>query len=159
MKTILVILFLLTTAGLSAQNSPEQSAFDYFFTNIFSDDYGETKLRRIGFSGHTQEELSSFGIFKPCFEDLSIYTQLAQNLESKSIVTSIDIDYSPYKEMVKFKKAQKKYNLYIWRASKLNESYFVQINMEERNQGIDAYYFELDENGNVLNWCRTGLIW
>ena len=134
----------------------EQIAFDYFFNEIFSTEYKDD-ICKISFNGFTENELSSFGIYKPCFEEeISIKLNVKANESKESIPISINKENV---ENLKFKKGKSKYRLNIMKASKIGDFYYVQIELTKKNHFTNAYYLRISDKEVVIKCCKTGLVW
>jgi hypothetical protein len=150
-----LIIALITSINVQAQKN-EQIAFDYFFNDIFPAEYKDD-ICKISFSGFSENELTSFGIYKPCFEEELSKALNAKSHESKQS-TPVPINREKV-EGVKFKKGKSKYRLNILKASKVGDFYYVQIELTKKNHFTNAYFLQISDKEVVTEWCKTGLVW
>jgi len=140
--------------NLNAQvDSNEQIAFDYFFNQIFLKEYSKENIYKINFKFKTEPSFSYFNYFKPCFDEQEFTFEL-NNPNSSSIPININ-----RVKKIKFKKHITKFRVYVLRATKFQNNYFVLIEFSKKREFTDAYLLKINSQGDVINWCKTGVVW
>lgn len=157
MLRLTLILLIVSFTTQAQQISFEQNAFDYFFNNIFMENY--PKVKSIQFSGSTERTLTEFDILKNCFqEDDQIRKGLYNNAHGKSFPAK-SLNVKTISNVVfKNRKVSSKIELHILQATEFDGKVYVEIELIKLRHYTDAYFVELDQLGNVLRWCKTGLI-
>ena len=136
----------------------EQNAFGYFMDSIFYENY--KKIKRIDFSGLTEDELSTLSFGKNCFTDEpQLALKLLENgmhkkFPKKEIIfpSKCEIKIKP----VRAKSSKKRLKLSIKQANEIDNKIYITIELVNFYNTVDMYLLELDKNGNVLRWCKTG---
>jgi len=154
MKNLFLIMAVISVWNTNGQVSSEQIAFNYFFDNIFFKNY-KLETNVIQFSGKTEINYSEFGIYKPCFKYPAFESAPNRSRENSK---SIPIDIGSI-DKVRIKKSKHKYRLNVLIANKIGDTYYVQIEFTKNKHFTDAYFIKLDDNGQVLDWCKTGIVW
>jgi len=150
-KIFTFITMILTISNMNSQDIKEQIAFDFFFENIF---YNEYTIDKLQFSGIIEQDESNFSYYRPCFEDNQFdlgITYQENDIESRTIKTN-KIRH------VKFKKKYNRYKLYVLRATKEKEFYYVQIEIIKKRQYADSYFFKINKLNEVVEWCKSEVV-
>jgi hypothetical protein len=155
----LIFLLLLIPIGTYAQVSElEQKTFDFFFDSIFREKY--PNIDELKFTGCTEKELTEFGLFTDCFkrESPAVWELLYDHAHGKTLPPA-KIDVSRASRIVKMSKhaGKSKIRLHVLRAIRTKDKSYVMIGLVKHRQFTHAYFFELDNTGNILGWCETGL--
>lgn len=133
-----------------AQETIEQSAFNYFFSEIFINEYSN-EVNSLGFSSLAEGGTNDGFYYSPCFtKEIIDYPESDTNESPKKIITS-NIN------SVKFKNRKLRYNLKIFRALVWHKEYIVQIHIQRRDR-VDIYFVRLNLDGHIFDWCKTGII-
>lgn len=156
---ILVLIFLISSGKLISQNTipKEQVAFEYFFQNIFVNSYKD--VCKLEFSGSTEDEISSFGtIYNFCLgEDVAkeLYKASLENKNKNKVWINTD---KLKNTKLALNKRKQKFRVIVLKTSKINNLYYVQIEIMKKRHYVDSYFFVIDENNDVLNWCKSNVI-
>jgi hypothetical protein len=160
MRHFFGIIFLFGSMQATAQPVPfEQKALDYFMVNVFDSNY--QKLKTIEFSGFTEDHMTNFEFGHNCFStDFKLELDLINNslnkiLPKKKIILS---KRSNLKVRPLHKNSSKIFKLSINQANELNNKIYVSIQLLKLSYLVDIYLFEFDKSGDVLRWCRTGVV-
>jgi len=160
MKSILINLLLLFYHGDKPNFLYEQMAFNYFFENIFEKEFPEEKA--IHFSGFTEKNKSYlFTYVGPCFEDADRDFQINlanAAVEPDSIQKVIDIELAKSRVKFEIKKNVGKLTLNIYSATSFNDLYYVLIMLKYKS-GQSYFLFELNQEGAINRWCKTGIVY
>lgn len=155
MKTNLFLIVLFTFCiNISYSQNIEQKAFDYFFSNIFPNEY--SGIDKISFDGNIKRKITSFGHYKPCF-DVELFSDYNTS-DTLNKLTNTNVNIDKIRE-IKFRRSKSRYSLYVMKANKRDNFYFVQIELTKRNEFTDAYYIKIDSSNTVIEWCKTGDVW
>lgn len=151
--------FILLTASFTAQAQQinfEQKAFDHFFGNLFKEKYPEVKA--IQFCGSTEKALTEFDLLKNCFQDGDqIRKGLYDNAHGRSLPEKVINVATASNVSFKDKKVKSKIKMHILQATEVDGKVYVAIELIKHLHYTDAFFFEFDQGGNVLRWCKTGL--
>lgn len=160
MRYLLYLTFVFPSFSLNAQSIKyEQKAFEYFMDKVFNNNY--KKVKSIEFSGFTEDKLADLSFGKNCFNDepqlaLSLINNgLHKVFPKKEIVFS-----SKYQIKVKAvsRKSSKRLKLSIKQANEINNKLYVTIELVNIYNTLDIFLLELDKNGDILRWCKTGFM-
>ncbi|WP_339695013.1 hypothetical protein [uncultured Roseivirga sp.] len=156
-------LFLMTTSLLSLGQTInyEQRAMEHFFDSIFYSEY--PKASDIQFSGLTSERVSQFGFLNPCFGEgriPEIYTKLETAARNKQLVKPSRVDLSEFDEIIfKKRRAKSRLKLELAQAVAVDGYYYVELDITVRVHSLDAYYLKINEVGDLVDWCKTAIIY
>jgi len=148
----LTILFLLTTFT-DPETSLEQKACDYFFANIFKEEYPDYKV--IEFDNQTDTTRYG-GIVHKCknWDDRTKGEIVSTTPDKSTLVIAITTD-------VKVKKRTKnsgRLKIGVWSKIKVADNYFVLIGTYRKLRFAEYFFIELDREGTVIGACKQGEI-
>lgn len=137
----------------------ERNAIFYFFDSVFSLNY--PKAKSVDFSGNVEKEKSHFFRFDECFNDFH-----AKN-DSLAVNSKTDIKEMNFKDLkingYKWKKytsySKRRLKMFVYQANLWESKVYVLIMIIKVYSYNDAYMFELNTEGKVLRWCKTGQYW
>lgn len=146
----LTIVFFLTTFT-DPETSLEQKACDYFFANIFKDEYPDYKV--IEFDNLT-DTTRYWGIVHKCKDwDDKTKGQIVSATPDKSTqVTATTAD-------VRVKRRTKnsgRLKVGVWSKIKVGDHYFVLIGAYRKLRFAEYYFIELDKDGEIIRTCKQG---
>lgn len=155
LKWIFTLLIATLTARAQDVNF-EQRAFDYFFSNLFQERY--PSIDAIQFAGCTEKIFTEFDLYKNCFQDgdqirKGLYDNAHGKLGSEKVISTKNLSAISFKT----KKVKSKVKLHILQATEVDEKYYVMVGLIKLADYTDAYFFEFDQRGEVIRWCKTGL--
>lgn len=161
MKRLIFIFFLTVSSPTLGQPvSYEQIAFEHFFKNIFRKEY--EGVNTIQFSGQLESESSNFGILKICFDnDIELYKKIEEAAKKTDLKVSPEVDNNAISQIINFKKRKVKNNLRlnIFKSTNVENLHYVELSITKINRQWGVYFFEMNDNGEVKRWCKTGLIY
>ena len=151
---IKLALILLTTLLSDAPDSLEQKACDYFFDNIFRQEYQHYKV--IEFQNQTDASDWNIGIVHQCKNwNQAIKGQII----SSTPANTVDIKANTADVRVKkIEKNSRRLKVYVHSNIKVGDSYFVSITIYRKLRFADHYFIEFDNDGNIIHICETGEI-
>ncbi len=154
MKFLLIPLFLLISGALHSQPShPEQTAYDYFITEILIQEYREEK--RVYYSGYTEEKIHFSGILLDCFESVDRFRELVstfQNIESEKLLIQISSTSVNLKRSKRVKMG--KLNLEVYRAIITGDQTYVYLTVYKPKHFVDHYLITISpESREVIDVC------
>jgi hypothetical protein len=149
----LIILSLLTTFTDTPETSLEQKACDYFFSDIFKNEYQDYKV--IEFDNQT-DTTKYWGIVHKCKNwDDKTKGQIVSAKPDKStkvVATTTDVK-------VKQKtKNSGRLKIGVWSKIKVGDNYFVLIGTYRKLRFAEYFLIELDKDGKVIGTCKQGEI-
>jgi hypothetical protein len=146
------ILFFLTTFT-GPGTSLEQKACDYFFSNIFKNEYADYKV--IEFDTQT-DTTRYWGIVHKCNNwDDKTKGQIVSATPDKStrvIATVTDV------RIKKRTKNSGRLKIGVWSKIKIGDNYFVLIGTYRKLRFTEYFLIELDKEGKVIGTCKQGEI-
>lgn len=148
----LTILSLLTTFT-GPGTSLEQKACDYFFSNIFKNEYADYKV--IEFDNQT-DTTRYWGIVHNCN---NWGDKTKEQIESATPDKSIQIIATV--TGVRVKKTTKnsgRLKIGVWSKVKIGDNYFVLIGAYRKLRFAEYFLIELDKEGKVTGTCKQGEI-
>jgi hypothetical protein len=158
MRILLVLVLYLLILNCKAQSiNYEQIAFEYFFKNIYNQEYYSSQ-RKVSFKGHSEKEISmNFPIVGICLKLDSMSFRKALNMsklrENKSYK---DIDLSKVKHINFRKKSDIVLKLYS--ENEVCGLHYVEILIILKKYEVYYFIFEISDEGNIIRWCKTGYI-
>lgn len=147
-------LILLYTSFIFSQNTPEQAAFNYFFENIVQKEYKEQKLK-LKFTGNSEPSTSGLFVSIPCLNKKDNLKLLNEGFKDAASVAIDENKYNDYINKACLTGKRKKYKLSIYRYMKLEKNNLVLLSLNEKNRITKFYYFIIDENNEITDWCKT----
>ena len=152
----LIFIFLITTLAVQAQPiNFEQTAFNYFATEIFPQNYPSAKI--ICYSGQTEIERSIAGPFAKCFESDGNFSQFYYQ-QRKSESEKLTIESGTFHQFkIKAKTKSKQLNLRIYRAVTNGEIAYVYIKVFKEKHFVDHYLIKVSSN-QVVDACHMNEI-
>ena len=161
-KVILPLFLLMITLSSFAQTVDyEQKAIEHFFGSIFESEYATAS--DIQFSGCTRERITQFDFLKPCFEGgrlSDIYVKLETAARSRQPNKPLEIDLSGINGITfKKRKAKSKLELELSQAIEVEGNYYVEVDITQKKSSLSAYYLRIDKKGNLIDWCKTGVVY
>jgi hypothetical protein len=152
----LIFILLITASAVKAQQiNFEQTAFDYFVTEIFTQKYPDAKV--LYYSGQTENERSIAGPFAKCFQSDSDFSQFFYK-QKKSESEKLAIESSSHQQIKKTSKAKsKQLNLRIYRAVTNGEIVYVYIKVFKEKHFVDHYLVKISSN-KVVDACHENEI-
>jgi hypothetical protein len=146
------IIFLLTTFTAPG-TSLEQKACDYFFANIFKEEYPDYKV--IEFDNQT-DTTRYWGIVHKCKNwDDKTKSQIVSAIPDKStqvIATTTDV------RVKKRTKNSGRLKIGVWSKIKVGDNNFVLIGTYRKLRFAKYFLIELDREGKVIGTCKQGEI-
>lgn len=144
---------LLLTIFTDPGTSLEQKACDYFFSNIFKDEYADYKV--IEFDNQT-ETTKYWGIIHKCHNwDDKTKGQIISATPDESIqvvATTTDV------RVKKRTNNSGRLKIGVWSKIKVGDNYFVLIGTCRKLRFAEYFLIELDEEGKVIETCKQGEI-
>lgn len=152
----LIFMFLIAALATQAQQiNFEQTAFNYFATEIFTQNYPNAK--GIYYSGQTESERSIAGQFAKCFESDSNFSQFYYE-QKKSESEKLIIESGTFHQFKKTAKTKsKQLNLRIYRAVTNGEMAYVYIKVFKENHFVDHYLIKVSSN-KAVDACHVNEI-
>ena len=151
MIKLTLIFFLTTFTGQGT--SLEQKACDYFFANIFKEEYPDYKV--IEFDNQT-DTTRYWGIVHKCKNwDNKTKRQIVSAIPDKStqvIATTTDV------RVKKRTKNSGRLKIGVWSKIKVGDNYFVLIGTYRKLRFAEYFLIELDNEGKILVTCKQGEI-
>jgi len=147
----LAILSLLTTFT-DPGTSLEQKACDYFFSNLFKNEYADYKV--IEFDNQT-DTTRYWGIVHKCSNwDNKTKGQIVSVTPEKSTRVTANTDV----RVRRTTKNSGRLKIAVWTKIKVDDSYFVLIGAYRKLRFAEYFFIELDKDGNVIGTCKQGEI-
>jgi len=148
----LTLIFLLTTFT-DPETSLEQKACDYFFANIFGDEYPDYKV--IEFDNQT-DTTRYWGIAHKCKNwDDKTKGQIVSARPDKSTHVNATTTDVRVKQRTKNSGNLK---IGVWSKIKVGDNYFVLIGTYRKLRFAEYFFIELDKDGKVVGTCKQGEI-
>jgi hypothetical protein len=146
-------MILLLTIFMYPETSVEQKACDYFFANIFRNEYSDYKI--IEFDNQT-DTTRYWGIVHKCknWDDKTIGQIVSTTPDKSTVVMAITTD-------VKIKKRTNNSGLLkirVWSKIRVGDNYFVLIGAYRKLRFAEYFFIELDREGKVIGTCKQGEI-
>lgn len=137
--------------------SIEAIACEYFLNKIVPVEYPNGL--KVSFRERTEKEFSTFGLIDNCFEESDINFKVRLDSvafnSSKHSAEGFRIKLSRKPNYVKNWARTK---LWIYKATKLDELFYVELTLHTKHQGQDSYILEITKGGEVMRYCRGSLI-
>jgi hypothetical protein len=150
---IKLTLILLTITFSDSTDNLEQKASDYFFDNVFNQDYKEYKI--IEFKNLTDTS-KYYGIIHKC-EDWDKETKY--QIMSTKPGESVDITAKTKDVKIKnIKTNSGRLKIYVYSKVKVGDNYFVSIATYRKLHFANYYFIKFDKDGNIIDTCSTGEI-
>lgn len=148
----LTIIFFLT-AFTDPGTTLEQKACDYFFTNIFKNEYPDYKV--IEFDNQTNTT-RYWGVVHKCENwDSKTKGQIVSTTPDKS--TQVTASRAEVK-VKKITKHSGRLKISVWSKIKVGDSYFVLVGAHRKLRFAEYFFIELDNEGKVIGTCKQGEI-
>ena len=148
----LTILFLLTTIT-EPKPGLEQKAVDYFFANMFKEEYPDYSV--IEFDNET-DTTRYWGIVHQCnIWDDKTKGQIVSATPDKStkvIPTTTDV------KVKRRKRNSGRLRIGVWSKIEVGDNYFVLIRVYRKLRFAEYFFIELDREGKVISTCKQGEI-
>jgi hypothetical protein len=149
---ILTMLSLLTTFT-DPEKSLEQKACDYFFANIFKDEYPDYKA--IEFDNQTDTTKYLESVHKCNNWDDKTKAQIVSTTPDKSThvsATATDL------KVKRTKKNSGGLKIAVWSRVRVGNNYFVIIRAYRKLRFVEYFFIELDKEGKIIGTCKQGEI-
>jgi hypothetical protein len=147
--TILSLLAGFTDPGTSL----EQKACDYFFANIFRQEYPDYKV--IEFDNQT-DTTRYWGVVHNCknWDDKTKEQILSTRPENstKVIATTTNV------RIKKTRRNSGKLKVAVWSKIKVGDNYFVLIGTYRKLRFAEYFFIQLDKEGRIIGTCKQGEI-
>jgi hypothetical protein len=146
--TLIILTFLSDTP-----DSLEQKACDYFFDNIFRQEYQDYKV--IEFQNQT--DTSKYrGIVHQCKNwDQTTKEQIMSSAPGKTVGVKANTTAIRVK---KIKQKSGRLKVYVYSSVKVGGNYFVSIATYRKLRFTEYYFIQFDNAGNIIGTCKTGEI-
>jgi len=150
---IKLTLIFLTTILADTPDNLEQKACDYFFDNIFSQDYKDYKV--IEFQNQTDTS-KYWGIVHQCKSwDQTTKGQIISATPAKTI----DIKANTVDIRIKgINKNSGRLKIYVYSHIKVGDNYYVSIATYRKLRFAEYYFIKFDKEGRIIDTCKTGEI-
>jgi hypothetical protein len=130
----------------------EQKASDYFFDNIFKQEFQAYKV--IEFKKQT--DTSKYGIVHKCGNwDKEIKYQIMSAASPKAIDIKANVKGIKVKSIGKNSGRLK---IYVCSSVKVGDNYFVSIAAYRKLHFVNYYFIKFDRDKNIVETCKTGEI-
>lgn len=152
---VVLFLSLIISVGQS-KDSPEQVAMDHLLANAFM-----KYEHKFGFDGELEKNHSRFMTRTPCFETEDGKTdfllkgrieELADSLDNSASITPVILDVSSSERKIK-KKGKNLIGVY--RATKINDKYYVEIELNFNGSYAHFYFYEISKSLRVIRTCES----
>ena len=147
----LTMLFFLT-ALMDSGTSLEQKACDYFFSDIYKNEYPDYKV--IEFDNQT-DTTKYWGVVHKCKNwDNKTKGQIGSTTPDKSTLVTATTD-------VRIRQTTKnsgRLKIAVWSKIKVGDSYFVLIGAYRKLRFAEYFFIELNKEGKVIGTCKQGEI-
>ena len=152
MKNFIFLSWLFISSSSFCQYNPEQSAFDYFFQHIIEKDYPSGKIK---FSGFVEQSTSGSFSGPECLTVEERLSFINGGFKEKPNVVKIIDGYSKIRKSDR----QQKLMLNIYQPFRLNsEKNIITIVVSIKHQRGTSYYLILNNNSEVIDWCKSNFI-
>ncbi|WP_276482725.1 hypothetical protein [Paraflavitalea pollutisoli] len=132
---------------------------NYFIDSLLLKKYGQVKA--IDFNGYTEETMSDFAWFNDCFKGndslpLKLRVRSFDKMFARHSIATANIDQVSIHPIKK--KNTRQLSMRVFLANEIADKTYIMITIHKRYQFTDAYMFECSKSGEVLRWCKTGMI-
>lgn len=137
----------------------ERNAMFYFFDSVFSLNY--PKAKSFEFSGNAEKEKSHFLRFDECFNNFRVIND-SLFINSKADIKEMnfkDLKINGYKWKKYTPNSKRRLKMFVYQANVWESKVYVLIMIVKVYSYNDAYMLELNTQGKVLRWCKTGQYW
>lgn len=154
-RLVLLILVCLNSFCAIGQSAHiELQAFTFFLETIVPAEFPEGL--KFEFRKKTEKEFTKFGINDDCFHK-DTYTFLkkldsAASDQDRRFHDELDIKLSKGTGYVKRTSKRK---LRIFKATELNQLFYVELRLTIRNEGMISFFLELDKTAKVMRYCKA----
>jgi hypothetical protein len=133
---------------------PEQIAFDYFFSEIFADDF--KNLSAIEFKGKTEERFSSLDGSKFCLKPQEKLQSLIGSVAKGPAYNVKEIRYNQVKNITitDFKPNSSTAKLYLYHSVRVADNFYVFLSVQVPNERMARYVFEITPEGEISRSCK-----
>lgn len=150
---IKLTLVLFTTIFFNSIDSLEQRATDYFFNVIFRGDYQGYKV--IEFRNQT-DTARYHGIIHRCNNwDADTKNLIVSASPGESTVVKVNVKGIKVKNE---RQNSARLKVYVYSKVKIGASYFVSIVVYKKLHFVNYYLIQFNENGDIIDMCKTGEI-
>lgn len=158
------ILFSLETQGQNCENI-EQIAFNFFISSIAKEQKYLVNKKYV-FDKKINDSYSEFDDLRTCFEgEIDLYKKVKGSAYNAiyyktniSLCEFITIDNAFIKRFVKKKIKNKVLKMEIFKATKTDSSWYVQIRIKNIEYQ-DDYFIEIGLDESVVRWCNSSKIY
>jgi len=150
---IKLTIFSLTSLLSDTANNFEQKACDYFFENIFTQEYKDYKVIEF----QTQTDTSKYwGVVHQCENwDQTTKGKIISSTPGKMVVVKAN---TPNIKLRKIRKSSGRLKVYVYSRVKVDNTYFVSIATYRKLRFAEYYFIRFDKEGNIIETCKTGEI-
>ena len=142
-----------TTAFTRPGPSLEQIATDYFFSDIFREEYPDYKA--IEFDNQTDTSRYWSTTYKCVNWDDEIKRQILSSTPDRSTQVTATVTDLRVKKVTR---NSGKLRISVWSKVKVGNSYFVLIGAYRKLRFSEYFLFELDSEGRIIQMCKQGEI-
>ncbi|MCB0843040.1 MAG: hypothetical protein KDE26_07240 [Bacteroidetes bacterium] len=142
-------------SGLLKQIRYEQIALEHFFNKVFYEEY--PKVKRLECNGLIENTLSRFASMKDCFDKNQSIRHAMYAREDLELDPPQKMDFTNLKKIHISRQAR--YVLRVFSVNEINGFFYVRVDMTKKNYHTDAWFFKLDKEGTIVDWCKSGVIY
>ena len=151
LKACIIVVLSCWAISAKSQLNYEKLAVEFFFAEIYDIKHANNSFE---FSGCTESSLSYFSNIKDCFaEDQSIRVLLFQNDDNG---TKKKIELERFDEIKIKKKSRRK--LIVYGVNNAQDHFYVRIDIYEKKLQTYSYFIKMNQVGEILTWCESGMI-
>jgi hypothetical protein len=149
---IKLTIFLLTSLPSGTTDNFEQKACDYFFENVFNQEYKDYKVIEF----QTQTDTSKYwGIVHQCENwDQTTRDKIISSTPGEMVFVKANTNI----KLRKIRKNSGRLKVYVYSRVKVENTYFVSIATYRKLRFAEYYFIRFDKEGNVIEACKTGEI-
>jgi hypothetical protein len=150
---IKLIIFLFPTFFSGKPANLEQTASDYFFDNIFRENYNEYKIIEF----ETQTDTSQYwGVVNQCKAwDEATKSQILSAKPDAAV--SVKANRTGIR-IKKIRKNSARLKVYVYSNIHVGSNYFVLVAAYRKLRFAEYYFIKFDEDGNIIETCKAGEI-
>jgi hypothetical protein len=159
MRNVILIALIFGFVSLSSFNKAlvlhEQIAFDYFISDILSNDFKD--VGEIEFKGKTETTYSNLGDYKFCLKPEERLGSFMKEITNGSrMMDSKQIRYDRVKSVTiaNFKVNGVVPKLYLYPSLRIADNFYVFLSFQKPNEPFAHYVIELHPDGKISRSCR-----
>jgi hypothetical protein len=158
MKYVFILFLTFSNYSYAQVSKFEEIALLHFFDNEFTTRY--PNIKDIQFNGLTSDELTNIIDFKNCLElDDEILSGLDRQAYGHKFAPKEVFTVPSIGEIqIRKKKTKSRYKLFVFQVNEFGGHAYVIIGVTKTHYFSDWYYFEMDLDGSILNWCKSGMV-